>query len=84
MEAEYRPFNCVTFNCERIESLLRPADVERFYELEKKLRVLYGVMEKIFNNTFAHGLMANYERVRKGGGGLVLLRSNISCSGSGG
>lgn len=83
MEAGYRPFNCVTFNCERIEDLLRPEEVQRFYDLEKQLRAHYVLMEKVFNNSFAHGLMANYEREWEKGGGNI-LRPDESCSGFGG
>jgi len=68
MEAEYRPFNCITFNCERIELLLRQADVDKFYELEKGLRVQYALMERMFGNTFAYGLLANFERNGKNDG----------------
>jgi hypothetical protein len=82
MEAEYRPFNCVTFNCERIERLLRQTDVDKFYELEKGLRVQYALMEKLFGNIFAYGLLANFERNGREGG--ILLQQKVPRWVSGG
>ena len=82
MDAEYRPFNCITFNCERIERLLSQSDVERFYELEKGLRSQYGLMEKIFGNIFAYGLLANFERNGREGG--ILLNQKALRWASGG
>jgi hypothetical protein len=62
MEVEYRPFNCITFQCEKLERLLLPADIDKFYMLEKELRSEYADLERIFDNRFAYGLLANYER----------------------
>lgn len=62
MEPEYRPFNCITFHCERLEELLQAPDVEEFYELEKKLRSQYSKFERMFDNRFAYGLLSNYEQ----------------------
>ena len=53
MAPPYRPFNCVTFNCER---------VDEFYRRERELRGLYGALERLFGNRFMHGLLMNYER----------------------
>jgi hypothetical protein len=82
MEAEYRPFNCITFNCECIERLFRQSEVHKFYELENGLRTQYALMEKIFDNTFAYGLLANFERNGIGGG--ILFRREIPRRVSGG
>jgi len=43
-------------------------DVDKFYELEKGLRVQYALMERMFGNTFAYGLLANFERNGKNDG----------------
>lgn len=48
MPAAYRPFNCITFNCERIESLLPEPEVERFYRLERELRESYREIRGLF------------------------------------
>jgi hypothetical protein len=62
MEPEYRPFNCITFHCERLEELLQAPDIEAFYELEKKLRSQYSGLERMFDNRLAYGLLSNYEQ----------------------
>jgi hypothetical protein len=62
MEPGYRPFNCLTFNCELVEALLAPSAVERFYAGERELRRLYAGVEELFGNRFMHGLLMNYER----------------------
>ena len=62
MGPEYRPFNCITFHCEHLEKLLPDSEVDAFYAVEKLLRGHYSEMETLFGNTFAHGLLSNYER----------------------
>lgn len=62
MEPEYRPFNCVTFICERIEEVLGPLEKERFYTVERELRNLYDGFEQLFDNSLRYGLLSNYER----------------------
>lgn len=62
MGAEFRPFNCIIFNCDRIEGLMEPAALERFSSLEKALRMVYMDMEQLFGNRFMSGLLMNYER----------------------
>ncbi len=72
MDPTCRPFNCVTFNCERVEGLLEPPVREHFYRVERDLRALYGEVEDFFGNRFMHGLLLSYERAVAGDG--VLLR----------
>ena len=48
MEPAYRPFNCITFNCERIEDLLSPEEIARFYRLERELRESYAKIRSLF------------------------------------
>jgi hypothetical protein len=55
MAPEYRPFNCITFNCERIEDLLPPPAVARFYELERELRATYEAIRSLFPDGAANG-----------------------------
>lgn len=62
MGPPFRPFNCVTFNCERVEDLWEPERVDEFYRREQELRTLYGEMETIFGGRFMHGLLVNFER----------------------
>jgi hypothetical protein len=62
MEPEYRPFNCITFICERIEEVLGPLEQARFYAFEHELRILYDGFERIFDNSFRYGILRNCER----------------------
>ena len=55
MPAGYRPFNCITFNCERIEDRLSNEAVGRFYRLERELRHIYGEIRSIFPAHSADG-----------------------------
>jgi hypothetical protein len=55
---EYRPFNCITFNCERIEDLLSEDEVSGFYRMERELRCNYGEIRSIFpGNSMAGALL---------------------------
>ncbi len=69
MEPAWRPFNCVIFNCEKVELLLRPAEKERLTSLERDLRAIYGRFEELFDARFMGGLLINWERdiIRKRG-----------------
>jgi hypothetical protein len=71
MEPQYRPFNCITFNCELLEKLLPRHDVLAFYELEKELRKRYLYMENMFGNIFVYGLMSNYEKFSSKNSGIL-------------
>ncbi|BCG45728.1 hypothetical protein GEOBRER4_n0494 [Citrifermentans bremense] len=44
----YRPFNCITFNCELIEDRLAHSDVSRFYLMERELKGLYAEIRSLF------------------------------------
>jgi hypothetical protein len=58
MPAPYRPFNCITFNCERIERLLPEPEVERFYQLERELRESYARIRALFpDSAMGHALL---------------------------
>ena len=69
MAPPYRPFNCVTFNCERLEILLEPPEKERLARLEQELRMIYGRFEELTGVRIMGGLLMNGERdlVRKRG-----------------
>jgi hypothetical protein len=62
MTPAYRPFNCVIFNCERLENQLAPAQKERLVLLERMLRAVYAGFERLFGNRFMGGLLMNCER----------------------
>lgn len=44
----YRPFNCITFNCELIEDRLAPDDIDSFYRMERDLKGLYAGIRSLF------------------------------------
>ena len=59
MPAGYRPFNCITFNCEAVEDLLLEEELARFYELERVLRRLYGEIGSLLpGRTFSSALLS--------------------------
>ena len=60
MPAAFRPFTCITFNCERIESSLQPLDREFFYAAEKKLRLSYKQLQEIFADSRMRGALMSY------------------------
>lgn len=62
MEPEYRPYNCITFICERVEDQLGPPQKERYYTLALDLRDLYREMEQLLDNRFRCSLLSVYER----------------------
>ncbi|MCM2358822.1 MAG: hypothetical protein NDI77_11785 [Geobacteraceae bacterium] len=72
MAPAYRPYNCVTFNCERVERLLMQAEKERLASLERELRSLYGRFEELCGNRFMGGLLMNCERDLIGERGSIL------------
>jgi hypothetical protein len=58
MEPGYRPFNCITFICERVEDLLGAPEKERYYELERRLRILCGKLEERFDYRFRSSILS--------------------------
>jgi hypothetical protein len=62
MAPAYRPFNCVIFNCEQLETQLTPAQKDRLVRLERELRAVYAGFERVFGNRFMGGLLMNCER----------------------
>ncbi|KAF0215745.1 MAG: hypothetical protein FD174_3991 [Geobacteraceae bacterium] len=62
MEPEYRPFNCVTFNCERVQGPMASLEIERFHAMERELLAMYKELEELFDNRFMYGLLINCER----------------------
>ncbi|WP_088536351.1 hypothetical protein [Geobacter sp. DSM 9736] len=62
MSPSYRPFNCITFNCEQVDSLSQRSEAAVFMHVEKELREAYADVEGFFGNRFLHGLFINFER----------------------
>jgi hypothetical protein len=55
MPPGYRPFNCITFNCERIEDQLPEKEVALFYRWESELRETYRQLRALFPDRSADG-----------------------------
>ena len=72
MEPAFRPFNCMIFLCEEIDSLLPEPAREQLTRLEQELRRLYGELERLFRTRFANGLFISYERALATGDGTLL------------
>ena len=57
MPPQYRPFNCITFNCERIEDLLSESELASFYRMERELRLGYAEIRSLFPEPTMHGAL---------------------------
>lgn len=62
----HRPYNCLTFVCDRIDGGMEPDQRGRFYALSERLLGRYREMEELFGNRFTGGLLNNLERFREG------------------
>lgn len=80
MEPRFRPYNCVTFNCDRVEGLMKPVEKERFMDAERELRACYRQMEELFGNRFLQGMLINCERDLIGHGVQVLRGTAVENS----
>ncbi len=58
-----RPFNCVTFICERIEDALLPAQRDDFYRLERLLRRCYEAFDRRYAGSSLRGIYIRLERL---------------------
>ena len=61
MTPGYRPYTCITFNCDRVAAFLEPADEERLSRLERELREMYGRFEKVLGRRVMNGLVMDIE-----------------------
>lgn len=55
--AARRPFNCLTFLCERVEERLSPAECEEFYAFERQLREVYLAFDRRYTGSSLRGLL---------------------------
>ena len=56
-----RPFNCITFNCERVEERLTAAQRQRLVTLETALRALYESFASRYAGASPQGLLIRAE-----------------------
>lgn len=63
MDPGCRPFNCVSFNCERVECLFESQEKECLIRLELNLREGCRRIEGLFGNRYRGGLLMSWERI---------------------
>lgn len=66
MQPLYRPYNCLTFVCERIDAGMAPGQRACFSAVSEQLLACYREMEVLFRNRFTGGLLNNGERFGDG------------------
>lgn len=62
MESAYRPYNCVTFVCDRVDGGMEPDERHRYAQLSGKLIDHYRELEQRFANRFMYGILNNGAR----------------------
>ena len=73
MSPVFRPFTCITFNCELVDGLLEPAEKDRLRSLEHELRGHYSTLENLFGIRLRGGLLMDGERAALQGRSAILL-----------
>lgn len=63
LPANLRPYNCISFLCDRIEDSLSESEVDRFYQLEKELRSLYRAFAERYAGGSMSGLLVAARRL---------------------
>lgn len=64
LAAAYRPYNCISFVCERIETRLNPQQLTEFYQTEKELRQLYRFFQQRYAGASLSGLLIAADRLQ--------------------
>ena len=72
-DADRRPYNCISFLCDKLEERLDKAEVEEFYRLDRELRKWYQVFSDRYLGGGMTGLLLQSER--QNGRSLLGLRS---------
>jgi hypothetical protein len=62
MEPPLRPFNCIIFVCEQLETWLGVAVKAELAEIEAGLRRIYAEFNRLLGNRFANGLLITFQR----------------------
>ena len=68
-QAKSRPYNCITFLCDKLEVRLEKTDIDEFYRLESDLRKLYFKFSDLYAGGGMSGLLLQAERLN----GMSLL-----------
>ncbi|MBD1400626.1 hypothetical protein [Pelovirga terrestris] len=59
-----RPYNCISFNCDIIESCWSDADLKQFYRIESELRRHYLTLARRYAGAAMTGLLLQYARLQ--------------------
>lgn len=70
----HRPYNCITFLCDKLEQHLNESEVEEFYRLDRELRKLYQAFADRYLSGGMSGLLLQTARLN--GHPLLSLRSD--------
>jgi len=76
MDPCHRPYNCVTFVCEKFDILISSVERERFADLSAKLIAVYRGLEQLFANRFVYGILNNGDRFVEGRSKGILWSGN--------
>jgi hypothetical protein len=71
MEPSLRPFNCIIFICEQLETDLDERTSADLAGIETRLRRIYGEFDQLLGNRFANGLLITFQRALDSGAPLL-------------
>ena len=71
MEPALRPFNCIIFICEQLETGLEEQASADLAGIETRLRRIYGEFDRLLGNRFANGLLITFQRALDSGAPLL-------------
>lgn len=71
MEPALRPFNCIIFICEQLDTGLAKQVSLELAGIESRLRRICAEFEQLLGNRFANGLLITYQRVLDAGTPLL-------------
>jgi len=63
LAADSRPYNCITFVCDKIEQRLTAAELHRFYQLDRELRACYQAFADRYPGAGMTGLLLRAARL---------------------
>ncbi len=66
LPAAQRPYNCISFLCDRIEDQLQTEEIAGFYRIEKELRALYRSFASRYTGGSMSGLLLAARRLQGG------------------
>lgn len=64
LSVAHRPYNCISFICDTIESTLGDEQIKYFYRIEARLRQLYFSVARRYRGAAMTGLFLQYDRLR--------------------